>query len=381
VSRGTTARKQLERLLYIIPAAARQNGVRISELASALGVDEQLVLRDLREATARSFHQPAGAVETFTIVLSGRRVFVRADREFHRPVRLNQRETLALGLGLRTLAAEAEPEQRSAILALASRLESQLCAPAVSTVHEQRERREEDTPAPSLDADSGIYPAASAGGFDAEPDLYDEAPPRRLVGLGAEQSATWPAEEYEPEYEDAMMLAFDDDGFRGVVADAIEQARVCTLLYLKPGDDGPQLRRVAPHRLLYASGMWYVAGHDLDRGELRIFRLDRVLAATLSAEAAPAPAAGLDALLADNGTYIAADEVEVSVRYSPRIARWIVERDSALSLDTDGSVVVRHRVADPRWIVRHVLQYGGDAVIEEPAEARSWVSESVATFG
>jgi predicted DNA-binding transcriptional regulator YafY len=61
------------------------------------------------------------------------------------------------------------------------------------------------------------------------------------------------------------------------------------------------------------------------------------------------------------------------VRYSPRIARWIVERAVPAERADDGSVVVRHRVADPRWIVRHVLQYAGEAVVEEPEQARQWV--------
>ena len=33
-------------------------------------------------------------------------------------------------------------------------------------------------------------------------------------------------------------------------------------------------------------------------------------------------------------------------------------------LEPDGSARVRHVVADPRWVWRHVLQYGGEAVVE-----------------
>ena len=83
-----------------------------------------------------------------------------------------------------------------------------------------------------------------------------------------------------------------------------------------------------------------------------------------------------DALLARGIPYSAIDDFEVAVRYSPRIARWIVERTATYQPVSDGSVVVRHRVADPRWIVRHVLQYGGEAVVEEPEQARRWVREA-----
>jgi proteasome accessory factor C len=345
--RAPTAQEQLERLLYLIPAAARKGGARLSDLAEELGVDRHVLLRDINDVTARSFYMPAGAVETFTLFTDGRRVFAHTPVDFHRPVRLTEREALALGLGLRALAADAEPERRPDILALASRLEAGLVAPRVEMVQELRARVE--------GAPQAVAPRY---GVESGPSSYDP----------------------QPEYEDAMMLAFDDDGFRGVVADAIELRRVCTLLYLKPGEDGPQERHIAPHRLLYAEGMWYVAAHDLQRKDLRIFRLDRVLNAWLSSEGAPAPPPGLDELLQDNGTYIAAEDVEVSVRYSPRIARWIIERDDAAVQEEDGSVVVTHRVADPRWIVRHVLQYGGDAVIEAPPEARSWVRAAARTL-
>jgi predicted DNA-binding transcriptional regulator YafY len=35
-------------------------------------------------------------------------------------------------------------------------------------------------------------------------------------------------------------------------------------------------------------------------------------------------------------------------------------------------------VADQRWIVRHVLQYGGDAVVDDPPAARAWVAAAAA---
>ncbi len=65
----------------------------------------------------------------------------------------------------------------------------------------------------------------------------------------------------------------------------------------------------------------------------------------------------------------------MSVRYSPRIARWIRERafwtEAAAEDGEDGSLIVRHRVADPRWAVSHALQYGADAEILEPDDVRA----------
>jgi predicted DNA-binding transcriptional regulator YafY len=330
--RRSTAEAQLERILYILPAAARTGGAPIDELAAALDVDAPTIIRDLQEATARSFHHPGGSTEAFTIGIVRRRVHVHAPHEFCRPVRLNEREALALGLGLRALAAEADEERRPAILQLARRLEAGLVAP-------------DPTLAPARDVHP-LYSPASAVEEDVE---YDDVP---------------------------FELAFDDDGFRGTIADAIELRCTCGIAYLKPGSRAPEDRRIAPYRLVYADGTWYAAAHDLDRAELRFFRLDRVLGATLhEASHAPPPPADLDEVLRAGAPFIARDDVEVEVRYSPQVARWICERVRCAPAD-DGSVTVQHRVADARWLVRHVLQYGGDATVIAPPPARAWVADA-----
>jgi proteasome accessory factor C len=321
---ATTAEAQLERILYILPAAARKGGARIEELARALDVDAATVLHDLDAAAARAYYHPAGSVESFTITIDGESVQVYSRHEFHRPVRLNRGEALALGLGLRALAADVEPPRRAEILALAALVEAELTPPEPLAV-----RREVSDRTPRVAEEEVVY------------------------------------EEYA--------VAFDDDGFRSVVADAVDAGRCCTIWYLKPGELAPMYRRIAPYRLVYAEGMWYVAAYDLEREALRYFRMDRVLNAALDEEAAPPAPPELAVMLGRGVPYSATDDIEVSVRYSPRIARWIVERAVPAERADDGSVVVRHRVADPRWIVRHVLQYAGEAVVEEPEQARQWV--------
>lgn len=337
-----TASAQLERILYILPAAAREGGAGLEELAAALDTDAATVLRDIQHVTAREYYHPAGAVDKFSIMIDRSSVRVHAPQEFRRPVRLNAREALALGLGLRTLAADAEPVRRREILALATRLEAELCAPDIETVHDLRE----------------AAPAFAA---------------RQRTDISWQTDSEFETATDDVEFED-YALAFDDDGFRSVVADAIELSRQCTIWYLKPGDVAPAYRTIAPYRLVYAEGKWYVAAFDTDREALRFFRLDRVLDAVLEDDAAPdLPPVELATFLVNGAPYMAGEDIEVAVRYSPRVARWIAERTPSYAED-DGSVVVRHRVADPRWIVRHVLQYGGEAVVDEPAAAREWVA-------
>ena len=63
-------------------------------------------------------------------------------------------------------------------------------------------------------------------------------------------------------------------------------------------------------------------------------------------------------------------DVPVVVRYSATIGRWILERGDGIERP-DGSVIVEHRASDPRWAIRHVLQYGADAEILEPPSLRA----------
>lgn len=47
--------------------------------------------------------------------------------------------------------------------------------------------------------------------------------------------------------------------------------------YRRGDQSTPETRHLQPWGLVTASGRWYVAGHDLDRGQPRVFRLSRVV--------------------------------------------------------------------------------------------------------
>ena len=67
---------------------------------------------------------------------------------------------------------------------------------------------------------------------------------------------------------------------------------------------------------------------------------------------------------------------EVKIRYSPAVARWVAER-AGKDLDGDGSITLSYPLADTRWVVRHVLQYGAEARVLEPESARTAVREAL----
>ena len=67
----------------------------------------------------------------------------------------------------------------------------------------------------------------------------------------------------------------------------------------------------------------------------------------------------------------------MTVRYSPRIARWVAEREGK-ELDANGGLTLEHTVADDAWAIRHVLQYGADAEILAPERLRDAMAEKLA---
>jgi proteasome accessory factor C len=310
----TTAEAQLSRVLQLLPRAAREGGMPLSELAREVGLSEREVLADLQEVYTRDFYHPAGSGDEVQVIIEADQVEVWTTREFRRPPRLSPKEALALGLGLRVLAAGSPEPARPAMLALAERLEAGLAAP----------------------------------------------PPEALLeGIALNPGADSPG------------------GIRAVLREGARERRSCRITYLKPGAPEPEPRTVDPYVLIAAEGQWYLVGHCHRNDEVRIFRADRVVAAALLDERFSVPESfDPSTVVRDGRVFDPSDDVEATVRYSPRIARWI-EEQGPVERQPDGSVVVRYRVSDPAWLVRHVLQHGPDAEVLAPAGMRDAVRRVV----
>lgn len=315
---GRTAQARLERLLYVLPAASRPAGARLSELADALDAPEARILEDVEQVTARNFYHPGGWLDDVQIQIEPGTVKVTRADGFERPSRLTPSEVFCVALALRGSAASAH-----------------LPNPMV------RERL--------LDRAERYLTHRSWTGHDA-PTLA--APDR----------------------------APDPEGIREVLMAAARDRRPCALSYVKAGAEDATLRVVHPYVLAYGEGAWYAVGHCTLEDDVRVFRTDRILAADLADGAFTVPDDFDAARYVGQGrVYHARDDREVRVRYSPRIARWIRERaewaSDVMEDDDDGSLVVRHRMADPQWAVSHALQYGADAEVLEPEDVRGLVLE------
>ncbi len=320
MSDGTNADARLERLLYVLPAAGRKEGASLADLSAALGTTPERISQDLEEVTARAYYHPGGWPDDVSIMLTRGRVWVHHAVGFERPMRLSPRETLCLALALRGTA-------------------------AASLLHDVPRRR-------ALLERAEKHLGAGSWSMDDDAPLRDQ--------------------DHVP----------DPTGIRETLLAAARDRHPCAIVYAKSGADDMDARVIHPYALVHAGGEWYAVGWCAVKEGMRVFRLDRILEAAETDGTFQVPAS-FDPREYIHAThvYLAADDVEVRVRYSPKIARWVRERAAAGMVgweeEPDGSVVIRHRVADPHWVVSHALTYGAEAEILEPEELREMVLEVV----
>ena len=304
-----TARSQLRRILDIIPRLADDRTHSIAKVASQAGTSRATLLRDLR-ALAERDNDPGGFVEGVEVYIEGDAVSMRSPH-FLRPMRLTLAELAALELGLAMLERERPPEELGPIAAARERLRKVIAK------------------------------------------LPGEPPPEEL----RDGAAAAPV--------DATVLA--------TLRRAAQARRKVRIDYQGGSAKGPGRRTACPYGLVATRGMWYLVAH-CERGEgLRFFRADRISRAELLDERFTRPADfSIEAVLQDGMAFRAEQAAVLTVRYSPRIARWIGER-AGVPLAADGSLTLEHPLADAGWAVRHVLQYGPDAEVISPLEIRSEV--------
>jgi len=168
----------------------------------------------------------------------------------------------------------------------------------------------------------------------------------------------------------------------GTLQTAFEQRVVVVMHYQRPDEAQAGTRRVRPYALVRADAHVYLVGHCERAEALRVFRLDRVTGAQITADGYALPGDFSVAQMLQGGGVFKRDEGKddtLVVRYSPQVARWIAERTQQTP-GPDGTITVSYPLADEAWAVRHVMQYGPDAVVVSPAAIRDKVIAAIDTL-
>ena len=303
-----TAAAQLRRLLHVIPRIADGEDHPLDEVAALANADMRVLLADL-ESLADRYDVPGGFVEGVQILIDGPNVAVISNHLL-RPMRLTMSELCALELGLAVLRTTRAPDETAPIDRALARL------------------RETITNLPTNDRHEGIR--------------------------------------------HAELAAAGNNAHLATIRRALAEQRLVRIRYRSSAAVAPGDRVIAPYTLAFANGMWYVVAHCQGSAGIRVFRMDRVEGAAQLAESFDPPSrSAIDAVLRD-GPFHSENPASMTVRYSPRVARWIAEREGR-ELAADGTLTVERPLADPAWGVRHVLQYGPEAEVLAP----EWMRERV----
>lgn len=136
----------------------------------------------------------------------------------------------------------------------------------------------------------------------------------------------------------------------------------------------PSTRRVDPYAVVQRRGAWYLIGHDHDRDDLRVFRLDRIdgrIRARSEPDAFVRPSdLDIDAIVLGPS----ADEVEVLIAVAAQ-ATWHVEvrGGEATGDEVAGWRVYRLPSVGEWWALRWVLEMGADVEVLAPDSLRTTV--------
>jgi proteasome accessory factor C len=151
--------------------------------------------------------------------------------------------------------------------------------------------------------------------------------------------------------------------------DAVRRHRRLHLRYLVPHRDETTERDVDPMRVLHVDGRWYLEGWCHRAEAVRLFRLDRVVAArVLEVDGTPPPSPWSRDL--DAGVFAPGpDDLLVTVDLTPA-ARWVADYYPVESVqERDGGTLrVRLRTGDTAWLRQLVLRLGGAGRVVDPPE-------------
>jgi predicted DNA-binding transcriptional regulator YafY len=303
-----TATERLQRLLALVPYVVSRNAVGMAETAAAFGLTERELVDDLNLLWCVELRSPDPYCP-IDLSYEGGEIVVSEAEAIGRPLRLGVDEACALLIALRMLAELPSIGDGTALSRTIAKLESA---------------------------------AGSAAGPSSQVAVQvDEATARSA----AAQSAA------------------------AKVADALTRGKRLHISYYVPGRDEATERDVDPMRLLVVEGRSYLEGWCRRADDVRLFRLDRILAIEVLdvAKEVPASAEQVDV---DHGLFRPSPQ-DVQVVFELAAAgRWVAEYypcEEVADLG-DGRLRIRLRTPDTRWVRRLALRLGEDGRLVSPPE-------------
>jgi predicted DNA-binding transcriptional regulator YafY len=164
------------------------------------------------------------------------------------------------------------------------------------------------------------------------------------------------------------------------VSQAVHRKKIVDMVYYTMSRKTESQRRVAPYKLWFIDGSFYVIGNCGVRRDIRIFALDRIKHLELTDETFEIPEdfSLQDFMKASFGVF-RGNPVTVRVWFAPEIAGYVRERvwleNQEITSQTDGSIIFAAEVAGTEEIKFWVMRWGAKAVVLSPESLREEIRE------
>jgi predicted DNA-binding transcriptional regulator YafY len=164
------------------------------------------------------------------------------------------------------------------------------------------------------------------------------------------------------------------------INDAVIDRRVVDIVYYTMSRKKKTQRKVAPYKIWFYNGGFYLIGHCKWRDGIRIFAVDRIKSIHVTDETFNVPEEfDVDEYMRSSFGVFHGKPAKVKVLFSAGIAEYIKEKiwhETQKFYDTpDGSVLFEADVACTREIKAWIMRWGAKAIVLEPEELRNEIRD------
>jgi len=166
------------------------------------------------------------------------------------------------------------------------------------------------------------------------------------------------------------------------LTEAVFQQKTCLVEYHSFYDDTVKAFKIDPLRFFERGGGLYLFVHTTSYGHIRVLAVERIQTLTVTEASFISPEDFDPDALLENAFSIVYDEpIEVKIRFSSEIARYIKERvwvkGQVITDRADGSIDLDLKTSGWFDVKKWILSYGAEAELLEPIKLRKEVIEEI----
>lgn len=181
---------------------------------------------------------------------------------------------------------------------------------------------------------------------------------------------------------DASVDYSDKDNLFKKINNAIRTGQSMEMDYYSFSRDQLSTRKIDSYQIVFRDGFWYLVAFCHLRGEVRLFRIDRIQHLELTAENFTKPIDfDLETYLGSAWQMERGDEFGFSIRFKGEAARYVQEThfhpSQQITFDNEGAIIFSAKACGTKSVARWALQFGGEAEVLEPLELKELVIKRI----